>query len=407
MKKRILIISGVFPPEQLTSAQMNYDLARELSKKYDVTVLRPYPTRPLGMVFEYQGLKDEPFKTILIESFTYPQSKLIGRFREGVDFGRKSAQYIKKHHKTISFIYNNAWHLIGVNFVARAAQKYHIPYMIAIQDVYPESLFTTKKYSSFVESLARFILDPVDRYNQKHAGSIRTISDEMADYLSSTRRIARERYIVVNNWQNEEAYRNVLNNYSSEKLIFAFVGSINLHSNVELIIKAFSEANIPNSELLLYGGGNRKDHCAEIVKKMGLMNVRFNIVKSSQIPQVQSEASILVLALPSGNGTLCVPSKITSYMLSGRPILASVDLDCATARYIKEAHCGLVVEPDNISSLKEGFKKIASLPSERLQKYGNNGKMYANLHLTREYNLRLVCANIDQLIDNKDIKQNI
>ena len=48
MKKRIFIISAVLPPEQVTSVFLNYDLAHELAKKYDVTVLRPYPTRPIG-----------------------------------------------------------------------------------------------------------------------------------------------------------------------------------------------------------------------------------------------------------------------------------------------------------------------------------------------------------------------
>ena len=37
MKKKILIISVVFPPEQVTSAFLNYDLAHELEKEYDVT----------------------------------------------------------------------------------------------------------------------------------------------------------------------------------------------------------------------------------------------------------------------------------------------------------------------------------------------------------------------------------
>ncbi len=59
--KKVLIISAVFPPEQVTSAYLNYDLAKALAKDYKVTVLRPYPTRPIGMKFDYNGLNDEPF----------------------------------------------------------------------------------------------------------------------------------------------------------------------------------------------------------------------------------------------------------------------------------------------------------------------------------------------------------
>ena len=104
MMKNIIIISAVFPPEQVTSALLNYDLAKELSKNYQVTVLRPYPTRPIGMRFEYDGMKDEPFETIQIDSYTHPESQLIGRFREAWEFSRKSVQYLKEHKDEIDFV---------------------------------------------------------------------------------------------------------------------------------------------------------------------------------------------------------------------------------------------------------------------------------------------------------------
>lgn len=398
MLKRVIIISAVFPPEQVTSALLNYDLANELSKKYDVTVLRPYPTRPIGMKFEYGGLEEESFETILIESYTHPQSELLGRFRESIDFGRRCAKYIKEHHDEISFIYNNPWQLFGVGIIARMAKKYHIPYMIAIQDIYPECLFTNKHYSSIVKNVALSILKPIDKYYQKHAASIRTISDEMADYLSSTRKLPREQYLVVNNWQNDEDFEGLKDAQVDEKLRFVYTGSINLHANVDLIIKAFAKADIPNSELVIYGGGNQKDNCVKMVEEMGLKNVSFGFVKRTEIPQVQANASALVLALPTGNGNLCLPSKMTSYMLSGKPVLASVDQDSATTRYIKEAQCGLSVEPDNIDALVEGFKKLSYMPPEQLKTLGINSRIFAEKYLTRKVNLQMVCDEINRII---------
>lgn len=388
----------MFPPEQVTSALMNYDLARALSKDFPVTVLRPYPTRPIGMKFDYTGMGDEPFETILIDSYTHPQSQLIGRFKESIDFGKKCAQYIREHHNEIAFIYNNPWQLFGVNIVARIANKYHIPYMIAIQDIYPECLFTNKHYSSIVKNVALSILKPIDKYYQKHAASIRTISDEMADYLSSTRKLPREQYLVVNNWQNDEDFEGLKDAQVDEKLRFVYTGSINLHANVDLIIKAFAKANIPNSELVIYGGGNQKDDCVKMVEEMGLKNVSFGFVKRTEIPQVQANASALVLALPTGNGNLCLPSKMTSYMLSGKPVLASVDQDSATTRYIKEAQCGLSVEPDNIDALVEGFKILSYMPLEQLKTLGINSRIFAGKYLTRKINLQMVCDEINRII---------
>lgn len=396
--KKILIASGVFPPEQVTSALMNYDLAKALSRDYKVTVLRPYPSRPVGMKFDYHGMGDEPFETILIDSYTHPQSQLIGRFRESIDFGRKCAAYIEKHHDEIAFIYNTPGQLFCVEIIARKAVKYHIPYMLAIQDIYPESLYTNKHYSSIIKTFITALLGPLDKYYQKHATCIRTISDEMADYLASSRHLPREKYLVVNNWQNDEDFVNIKSTYP-DRIRFVYTGSINLHANVDLIIKAFAKAAIPDSELVIYGGGNQKDNCVKIVEEMGLKNVSFGFVKRTEIPQVQSDASVLVLALPTGNGNLCLPSKMVSYMLSGKPVLASVDSGSATTRYIKEAHCGVSVNPDDIDSLAEGFKQFSSMTKEQLSLFGENSRAFAKQYLTREVNLNKVCQTIIDIVN--------
>ena len=398
--KKILIVTGVFPPEQVTSALMNYDLAVELSKNYEVTVLRPYPTRPIGMMFTDANIGNVPFKTILINSYTNPASQLFGRFRESNDFGLKCSIYIKENHKDIDFIYDNPWQLFGVGHVAKTAKKYGIPYMIAIQDIYPECLFTHKKFPIFLQFVVSKLLLMIDKYNQKNAACIRTISDEMRDYLSSTRGIPFDRYIVVNNWQNDQDFMNNFPNREADgKIVFEYVGSINAHANVELIIKAFHEANIPNSVLKIYGGGNHKDQCVQLANNLGNSNIIFVIISRDKVAFVQSQADVLLLALPSGNGNLCLPSKMTSYMMSGKPIIASVDYDSATTRYLREADCGIAAEPDNVQQLAKSMAKFANLSVQELQEKGQKGRQFALETLSRKTNLIIVCEKIKAIIN--------
>lgn len=399
VKKRVLIVSAVFPPEQVTSALMNCDLAKELSKEYDVTVLRPYPTRPIGMKFDSAEVDDKSFRIVLIDSYTHPQSELIGRLRESIDFGRKCAKYIKKHHQNIDFIYNDGWQLFGLYLVSKAAHKYGIPYMVPIQDIYPECLFTNKSCPAFVSKINCRLLFPIDKYYQKHAACVRTISEEMRDYLSSTRNIPVENYLVVNNWQNDEDF---LKEYPKReddgKLVFAYVGSINAHANVDLIIKAFVESNLENADLRIYGGGNTKDDCVELVNKLGAKNIVFDMVSRDKVAFVQSQADVLVLALPKGNGKLCLPSKITSYMLSGKPVLASVDEDSTIAHVILSESCGSVVPPNDFMKLAKAFYSYAHYPKEKLILQGRLGKKYAELYLSRKVNLNMVVTAINRIL---------
>lgn len=399
MPKKIVIVTAVFPPEQVTSAFLNYDLAHELAKDYEVVVLRPYPTRPKGAVFSSVDVGDTSFKTILINSYTHPESKLIGRFRESIDFGRKSAKYIKKHHSDIAFVYNDGWQLFGLYLVAKICKKFDIPYIVPIQDIYPESLLTNKNYPNIIGKLIKTILLPIDRYYQKQAACVRTISNDMRDYLSQTRNIPKEAYLVVNNWQNDEDFlREYPERPIDDKIVFAYAGSINSHSNVDLMIRAFADAAIPNSEFRVYGGGNKKEDCENLANELGLTNVVFDYVSRNRIAFVQSQADVLVLALPKGNGNLCLPSKLTSYMLSGKPVLASVDSDCLTSKIIKENECGISVMPDDISALKRGFVYFSQQSHAQLVEKGRRSKLFSDQHLTREVNLHSVVKKIYEVL---------
>ena len=277
--------------------------------------------------------------------------------------------------------------------------KYNIPYIIPIQDIYPECLFTNKNYPGILKWAIKTVLLPLDVYYQKNAACVRTISKEMRDYLSSTRNVPEENYLVVNNWQNDEDF---LKEYPARpadgKLIFAYVGSINGHANVDLMIKAFVEANIGNAEFRIYGGGNKKDNCVDLVKQLGAKNIIFDMVSRDKVAFVQSQADVLVLALPKGNGNLCLPSKMTSYMLSGKPVLASVDHDSATTRFVNEADCGITVDPDNKDSIKQGFLYFASFDKDTLIKQGNNSQAFSRKNLTREVNLQKVVAKINDIL---------
>ena len=395
--KKIVIISAVFPPEQVTSAFLNYDLAKLLAKDYHVTVLRPKPTRPIGATFQ-EGWSDPDFETVLIDSYTHPESELLGRFKEARDFSKKSVEYLKAHKDDIDFIYNDSWQLFGLNIIAKACVKYNIPYIVPIQDIYPECLLTKSHIPGVAKKIINNVLLPIDKYYQKHAFRVRTISEEMADYLSKTRGVERSKYLVVNNWQNDDDFMNLPVANASDKIVFEYVGSINVHANVDLMIKAFAEANIPNSELRIYGGGNQKENCQQLVKDLGLTNVYFGFVSRNEIPAVQSDASVLILALPTGNGNLCLPSKLTSYLLSGKPVLASVDQDSSTKRILEGEGCGKTVGPDDKDALINGFKYFAEQSKATLAKMGDNSRKYAMTHLTREVNLSLVINSIKQIL---------
>ena len=398
--KNIVIISGVFPPEPVTSAILNFDLAVALSKNYNVTVITPKPSRPAGFDFSnIPTIKDTRFKHITVESYINPESSFIGRMRESIDFGKISAKYIADNYKEIDFVYNDGWQLFGLYLVAKACVKYNIPYIVPIQDIYPESILTKIPNKLGFHSLVTNILGRMDQYYLAHATKIRTITDGMASYLSSTRNIPLDRFIVVANWQNDEDFDDYKSVFRKNgKTVFMFVGNNNKQANVELMIRAYHEANLTNAEFRIMGNGNAKGDCITLVEKLGHKDIVFDIVPPGKVASVQKEADVLVLALKEGTGTQGVTSKLTAYMFSGKPVIASVDADADATRMIESAKSGLVTPADNVESFSNSFKVMANASIERLQKMGNNSRRFAEEKLSRKANLTIVCNEIDNIL---------
>ena len=401
MKKNILIITAVFPPEPVTSATLNFDLAVALSEKYNVTVLTPRPSRPAG--FDFSSIivdEDKRFKHIILDSFVHPASSFYGRMKESKSFGYAAAGYIEDHHDQIDFVYNDGWQLFSLYIDAKACVKYHIPYIVPIQDIYPESVLTKIPNILGFHAIVKMLLSGKDKYYLKHAAKIRTITDSMAKYLSSTRKIAIEKFLAVANWQNDEEFDEYKTTYRKNgKTVFMFVGNNNKQANVELMIRAYHAAKLDNAEFRIMGGGNAKDDCMALAKELGHNDIIFDSVPKGMVATVQKEADAMVLALIGGTGTQGVPSKLTAYMFSGKPVIASMDEEADAAKMILEAKVGYVTKADDVEEFAESFRKIANHSNDELEEMGDNSRIFAEKKLSRKANLTLVCKEIDKILE--------
>lgn len=403
MKKNVLIISAVFPPEPVTSATLNYDLAVALSKDYNVTVLTPKPSRPAGFEFsKIQTIEDKRFRHIVMESYVCSDSSFVGRMRESRSFGRITAKYIAAHHNEIDFVYNDGWQLFGLYIVAKACVKYGIPYMVPVQDIYPESLLTKLPNICGLHTLVKSVLGGMDKYYLKHAAKIRTITNSMATYLSATRGVSRDKFMVVANWQNDEEFDDYKTAFRKNgKTVFMFVGNNNKQANVDLMIRAYHAARLENAEFRIMGGGNAKADCMALARELGHEDITFDVVPKGAVATVQKEADVMVLALIGGTGTQGVPSKLTAYMFSGKPVIASMDADADAAHMIQEAKAGFVTKADDVEDFAESFRLMAEMSNHSLQDMGDNSRQFAERKLSRKANIEIVCDTIARILNNK------
>lgn len=390
--KNILIISAVFPPEPVVSAQLSFDIAMDLSKHNQVTVLAPEPTRPESFQFNKWFSNTLPFYLIRLNSFTCPKSKLLGRMRESYSFGKHAAKYIEENKGSIDVIYMNSWPLFSQYLIVKVAKKYKIKIITHIQDIYPESLVT--KIPVFKNIVLKILL-PIDKYILKNSNKILCISENMLHTLSSKRHIPREKFAIVANWQNEDTFvnfhnSNLTNVRNNNVFTFMYLGNNGPVAGIEYLIEAFFSAKIPNSRLIIAGSGSKTEDCKNLANRLYAENIEFTAVPDGKVPEVQSIADVLLLPVKTGAAMSSIPSKLPAYMFSKKPIIGSLDLESDTANAIRKAECGIVVRPENKAEFSAALKEISRWQGAQLISAGEKGFNYAIQHFSKQSNLKKV-----------------
>ena len=397
--KIILVISCVFPPEPIVSAQLSLDVASELSKENSVVVLSPKPTRPENFIFEKINTVNS-FEHKITDSYTYPKSKVTGRMHESYSFGKQCAAYISDNYKNISVIYLNSWPLLSQILIIKNAKKYNIPCITHVQDIYPESI--TNKLP-FAKSIFYNLLLPIDKYVLRNSSVVLCISENMKNQLQTTRKVPSERLEVVANWQNEASFiqykksKKERNSSNSKPFTFMYLGNNGPVAGVEFLIKSFHMAAIPDSQLIIAGSGSKTNDCKKLASNLEAQNIIFIPVPDGKVPETQDMADAMLLPVKKNGAMSSIPSKLPAYMFSAKPIIGSLDLESDTARAIIDANCGIVVKPENEDLLVKAMKEITSWDKKELSEKGLNGFNYAMGNFSRENNLKKIIEIITKL----------
>lgn len=397
---KILIISAVFPPEPVVSAILSKDIAEELAKSNDVVVVCPHPTRPQNFIFTH-NYRPQNFQVIYTNSYTCPSSNIIGRFLESYSFGKHSSRYIKSNSEQIDIIYINTWPLLSQFFTVRAAKKIKKPCVTHIQDIYPESLLDKIQFGkTFIYKL----LLHIDKYILANSNSIIAISDNMKQKLAETRNIQFQKISIVSNWQDERDYinyRKVTTNspkLSLDPFTFMFLGNNGPLAGVEYLINSFVKAEIPNSRLIIAGSGSMTSICKDLSRSLNAINIEFLTVPNGKVPFIQNIADVMLLPLKKNGAMSSIPSKLPAYMFSAKTIIGSLDEESDTAKAIKEANCGIVIEPENEAQMINTMREVSTWSKKKLYTKGMAGFEYAMKHYSREKNLNKVIKIIKDLL---------
>lgn len=405
VENNIVIITAVYPPEPVVSARMALDLATHLAfdNNNSVTVICPIPSRPINSHYSEYIISSRPhvckegnINVVRLPSITAPASQLFHRLIESWSFGRYVCKYLSASIGTNpDVIYVNSWPILAQLLIVKYARAKKIPVVLQIMDVYPESLLV--KLPRIVGKLVSYPLFFLDAWMSRSVQSLIVISENMRKQYIDSRNVPMNRIFMIPTWQDESLFemsadrKSACNKYNvpEQPFTFLYLGNIGPVAGVDFIIKAFHEANICQSQLLIVGDGSEKSKCVELAARLQIVNIHFiNDPEVSNVPILQSMAHVCLLPVCKGAGLSSIPSKLVSYMFSSKPVLATIDQSSDTAHTIKYAGCGWVGDPEDLQWLVYMMKMVVELDIQTIEHFGSLGRDYALQHFSKSYGVR-------------------
>jgi glycosyltransferase involved in cell wall biosynthesis len=119
------------------------------------------------------------------------------------------------------------------------------------------------------------------------------------------------------------------------------------------------------------------------VRQRNLDNVSFiDVQQELSYESMLVAADVLIVNQRASVGDMALPSKLTSYFASGRPVVAAVSGQSETAREMRAAGGGIIVPPETPQALATAVVDLRDSPL-LARTYGENGVGYAAQFLDR------------------------
>lgn len=179
-----------------------------------------------------------------------------------------------------------------------------------------------------------------------------------------------------------EEHQNAFNSLK-EKTIVGFAGGFAASGSVVTLVEAAVDLkDRKDIHFVLVGKGPEKESYEKIIRDTNLQNVTIlPAVSKSLIPAINSRFDIAFLgglhSLLHQFGTSY--NKMTDYMLSGKPIVQSVD---EPGSVVERVGCGIRVEAENAKAVADAIVKLAGMTVEERTAIGLKGKEYVEKNLS-------------------------
>lgn len=282
-----------------------------------------------------------------------------------------------------------------------------VPYTIKLTDLASEAALATGILQG--QGRAMRIARVIEDFVYRKAETVFCLCQAFIDKLTA-RGIPPSKLRRIPDWGDTETIRPVpsdgnfreANGISPDQFLVLHTGNIGKKQALTNVVRA-AELTRCDENLVwaIVGNGEERKSIETEICARNLKNIRLLPLQPQEgMCQMYAAADVLLLSQKALVKDSVIPSKLLTYMSSGRAVIASVSEESETARHIHQAVCGVVVAPEDPSSLVQGVTSLRADPLLR-SSVGASGRRYAEAHFTKA----LVLAAYDQYFQDVSTAQ--
>lgn len=169
--------------------------------------------------------------------------------------------------------------------------------------------------------------------------------------------------------------------WDPKKFTVLHTGNMGVKQGLESVIDSarLAEQQGLDVEFVLMGDGNQRE--ALTTAAAGVGSIRFlPPVSTREYPLVLEAADVLLVNELPGVRQMSLPSKLTSYAASGKPIVAAVASDGITADFLSTAQLGYVVESGRPRLLLDAVVAVREDPDLRKSLAASSTRVFHSLY---------------------------
>jgi len=413
---RILILSLVFRPDNVSTAQIMGDLAVDLKARghevFVITTVPHYNNDPVA-------LKEQPLQRYwgkIIQRSDYCGMQVWHAWmpRKGRNKFIRILAWIGFHLITTMAglgsrfkpdiilapsppltIGVSAW-LLGL--------RHHCPFIYNVQEIYPDvavNLGVLK--SGFIINL----LLKLERFVYAKAKALAIISEDMAARIHA-KNIPSNKIRIIPNFVDINDFRPLpkINHFSlhhglHDKFVVSYAGNMGKPQGLDALLEAANIVrDMPQIHFLLMGDGSERTRLIEKAHHLQLPNITILPYQPYHLmAEAYAAADTSFVSQAPGTSGDGIPSKVYRIMACARPVIACTDADSDLSRLIAKSDGGIVVPSADAKEVANAIRQ-AFLQRDLWYEKGSKARSF----ILQNYSRSTVCSRYHELL--REVRRN-